>query len=144
VLTAVVAVLGVGLGALQLTGAGSDEQTLLDLEPVWNEAHVHGDVRVLENLWADDIVIIVPRMEPINKEDALAVLRAGPFKFESYESSSATARIQSDVGIVTGRLTRVRRIGERRIQDKWRFTKVYVRNGASWRVVSFHASDAGE
>ena len=34
-------------------------------------------------------------------------------------------------------------LGGQTIQDNWRFTKVYVRQGGQWRVVAFHASEAG-
>jgi hypothetical protein len=28
------------------------------------------------------------------------------------------------------------------LSDDWQFTKVYIRQGQQWRVVSFHASDS--
>lgn len=41
---------------------------------------------------------------------------------------------------VTGPRARSRMIDGRVAQDAWRFTRIYVRRGAAWRVVALHAS----
>jgi ketosteroid isomerase-like protein len=116
----------------------------LELEDVWNRAHLQGDAAALARLWTDDIVVIVPGMPPFTKTQALSVMRTGRMRFERYETSDVTVRSYAGCVVVTGRLRRSRRMGSRVVDDDWRFTKVYVHGPSGWRVATFHASEAGE
>jgi len=122
-------------------------QTPLDadfarLETVWNTAHRDGDADVLAALWADDLEVIVPKMAPMSKAEALAFARTGRMRFERYETSQIKVRTYGDTAVVTGRLQRTRTLAGKQTTDDWRFTKVYTRENGIWRVVSFHASDS--
>jgi len=141
-LVAVLVVAALSRPTTQAADSGTAE--FLRLEAVWNEAHLHSDAEALDRLWAADLLVIVPKMAPITKPAALAFLRSGRFTFERYATSDTSARIYGDVAVVTGRLERRRQVDDRRLEDDWRFTKVYVRQEGRWRVVLFHASDAGE
>jgi len=121
----------------------ADVVELTRLEGVWNDAHLRGDAAALDRLWADDLVAIVPKMTPLPKQDALGFLRSGRMKFLRYDSSDLAVRVYGDSAVATGRLVRARELGGQTMQDNWRFTKVYVRRAGQWRVVAFHASDAG-
>jgi ketosteroid isomerase-like protein len=83
-------------------------QEITQLEQVWNEAHVRGDVRALDELWADDLIVMVPGMSPMGKSDTLAFARSGRMAFSRYETSDLRIRHFVDVVIVTGKLFRVR------------------------------------
>jgi uncharacterized protein (TIGR02246 family) len=131
-----------GSQAMRATGDAGVAQ-VTRLERVWNDAHLHGDATALDNLWADDFVAILPRMAPLGKQDALALFRSGRMKFLRCESSEVTVRVYGDTAVATGRLLRSREFGDQTLQDNWRFTKVYVRRAGQWRVVAFHASEAG-
>jgi uncharacterized protein (TIGR02246 family) len=112
------------------------------LEEVWNTAHRNADADALAALWADDLEVVVPRMPPMSKADALAFARTARMRFERYETSQIRVRTYGDTAVVTGRLQRTRSLAGKQTTDDWRFTKVYVRHDAMWRVVSFHASDS--
>ena len=114
------------------------------LEEVWNQAHLKGDADTLDRLWSDDIVVVVPRMPPFDKAAALSVFRSGRMKFARYATSDVAVRRYDCSVVVTGRLQRSRTMGERVIDDDWRFTKVYVLGPTGWRLVSFHASEAAQ
>jgi uncharacterized protein (TIGR02246 family) len=122
----------------------ADAATVTQLETTWNEAHRKGDAATLQQLFADDVVVVVPGMRPLSKADSLAVLKSGKMTFERYESSDLTVRVYDDMAIVTGRIQRTRAMvgGGQKMDDDWRFTKVYLRRGGTWRVISFHASNA--
>jgi ketosteroid isomerase-like protein len=113
------------------------------LEEAWNQAHLRGDAAALDRLWTDDIVVVVPKMPPFTKAEALSVFRSGRMRFTRYATSDIVVRKYDACAVVTGRLVRSRSMGERVLDDDWRFTKVYVRGPEGWRVASFHASDAG-
>lgn len=113
------------------------------LESVWNDAHLRGDAAALDRLWADDLVVVVPKMTPLSKPEALEFVRGGRMKFLRYESSELAVRVYGDTAVATGRLRRSRERGGQVVDDDWRFTKVYVRRAEAWRAVAFHASEAG-
>jgi ketosteroid isomerase-like protein len=120
----------------------ADQVELQRLEKVWNQAHLRGDTAVLDDLWADELVVTVPRMQVMNKAQSLAIWRTGRMKFQRYETSDTAFRIFGDAAVVTGRLVRERTFGDKSIHEDWRFTKVYVRRQGKWRVVSWQASES--
>jgi ketosteroid isomerase-like protein len=121
-----------------------DKQELERLEKVWNEAHEHGDADVLQNLWADDLEVDVPKMPAMTKTEVLAFARSGRMKFLRYATSDLNFRLYGDAAVVTGRLQRTRTLNGQELSDDWRFTKVYTRHAQTWQVVSFHASEAAK
>jgi ketosteroid isomerase-like protein len=114
------------------------------LESVWNEAHEKGDASVLEKLWADDLEVTVPRMPVMSKSEVLGFARSGRMKFQRYQTSDLKVRVYGDAAVVSGRLQRTRTLGEKAVNDDWRFTKLYVRREGRWQVVAFHASEAAQ
>jgi uncharacterized protein (TIGR02246 family) len=128
-------------GAISSVAAQDDDtKTIARLESEWNAAHLGGDGAALAQLFADDILVVVPGMRPMGKEDSLSVFKTGRMKFDRYETSDTSTRIYPDSAVVSGRLQRGRKMGDRAVDDDWRFTKVYVRRVGKWQVVSFHAS----
>ncbi len=117
---------------------------LMRLESVWNEAHEKGDASVLEKLWADDLEVTVPRMPVMSKSDVLGFARSGRMKFQRYQTSDLKVRVYGDAAVVSGRLQRTRTLGDKTVNDDWRFTKLYIRREGRWQVVAFHASEAAQ
>lgn len=133
------------LAAEAETKPASDAATqdeLKRLETTWNNAHVAGDAAALDALWADELVVTVPKMPVFNKTQSLAIWRSGKMKFKKYETSDLAIRTFGETAIVTGALVRERSFMGKDIHEDWRFTKVYVRRDGKWRVVAWHASDA--
>jgi ketosteroid isomerase-like protein len=122
------------------TGGEDTVATLTQLEATWNQAHLQLDPAPLSAIFADDISVVVPGMPPMSKEQALGFLRSGRMKFERYETSDIRVRPYGDAAVVTGRLLRSRTVNGQKVDDDWRFTKTYVRQGGTWKVVAFHAS----
>ena len=122
--------------------ADADQAALTRLEAEWNTAHVQGDADALGRIFADDLVVLVPGMRALTRTDSLAMFTGGRMKFDRYESSEPQFRVYGDTAIVTGRIRRTRTMAGKTMDDDWRFTKVYVRRGRTWQVVSFHASNA--
>ena len=125
-------------------GEGRDRAELAELENVWNQAHLRGDAEALDRLWADDLEVAVPQMPVFKKAELMAFVRTGRMRFSRYETSDLHIRPYGSTAVVTGRLQRRRTLGDRELDDDWRFTKIYVRGGDGWRVVAFHASEAAK
>lgn len=119
-----------------------DSEDLSQLERIWNEAHLKGVAEALDRLWADDLVVTVPEMPRLNKTQSLAIWKTGKFKFDRYQTSDLRIQLYGDAAVVTGRLQRTRRMGDRKIDDDWLFTKFYVHARDGWQVAAFHASPA--
>jgi ketosteroid isomerase-like protein len=117
-----------------------DSAELSRLEDVWNEAHVRNDADALARLWSDDLIVQVTNMRVMSKTDSIGMLRSGRMKFKRYQSSNLRIRVYGDAAVVTGQLERTRELDGRNVDDKWRFTKVYVRTAGRWQVVAFHTS----
>jgi uncharacterized protein (TIGR02246 family) len=136
-----IAALLFALVILQGQGSDTDVSALTRLEAEWNTAHLQGDATTLARIFADDLVVIVPGMRPMDKADSLGMFKAGGMKFDRYESSETQYRVYSDTAIVTGRIKRTRTIAGTTREDDWRFTKVFLRRAGNWQVVQFHASN---
>lgn len=135
--------LSVLLAVFALPAVAADDAALAELgqlEKTWNAAHLTGDAAVLEGMCVDAAVITVPGMKVMTKAEAFGALRSGHVKFDRYETSEVAAHVDGSTATVIGRLQRTRRMGDRISVDDWRFTKIYVRKGASWLVMAFHAS----
>jgi hypothetical protein len=132
----------VGTLLQSLAGAPVDDGALARLEADWNAAHLRGDAAVLERLFADELIVLVPGMRALTKEDSLDMFASNRIKFNRYETIETTFRVFGTSAITTGRLLRTRVVAGVSVDDDWRFTKVYVYRAGRWSVVSFHASNA--
>lgn len=121
----------------------ADIKELTRLEQVWNDAHLKGDAAALEKLWAEDLFVTVPDMPVMNKEESLAIWKAGKMKFDIYKTSDLRIKVYGNSAVVTGQLVRIRDAKSTQFEDDWRFTKVYVRRGGKWQVVAWHGSHVG-
>ena len=121
---------------------GADSTVFVQLEGVWNRAHLTGDTTALAALWIDDLVVVVPEMPLMSKAELLGFWRSGRSNITRYETSALRIRIYADVALVVGLLSRERNFNGRIISDRWQFTKVYVRRPGRWQVASYHASPA--
>ncbi len=127
--------------ALPANGSNNDAE-LINLERVWNDAHLRGDVTALDAMWANDFIVIVPGMAPMGKPEALAFVKSGRMPFSRYETSDLRVRTFKGSAIVSGELFRSRTIAGTLHEDDWQFMKVYVRLNGRWMVVAFTASEA--
>lgn len=98
---------------------GTDTQQLKRLEQVWNTAHEHGDADALQQLWADDLEVDVPRMPVMTKTDALNLARSGRMRFLRYVTSDIRIRVYGDAAVASGRLQRTRSMNGKELSDDW-------------------------
>jgi len=129
---------------VSLAGSDATTATLEALESDWNQAHMKGDAASLEALWSDDLTVAVPKMPVMSKSEVLSFVRSGRMHFERYETTDIRVRMYGTAAVVTGRLQRTRTIDGKKLDDDWRFTKVYANQQGRWRVVAFHASEAAQ
>lgn len=129
------------LGLLSVSFQGAEAE-LTKLETQWNNAHLKGDADTLDKLFADELVVTVQGMPLMYKAQSLRITRSGIVKFKKYETTDVKIQVFGDAAVVTGLLARTRIRGEQQSEDKWRFTKTYVKRNGTWQVVAWHGSDA--
>lgn len=115
-------------------------QEIRRLESVWNEAHLHGDLAALDDLWSPDLTVVVPDMSPFSKAELLEMWKSVPVTFSAYTTTELQIRVFGDSAVTTGRLHRTRNFAGREKTEDWFFTKTYARLDGKWRVVAFHSS----
>ncbi|GJQ22148.1 MAG: hypothetical protein HBSIN02_25030 [Bacteroidia bacterium] len=122
---------------------GADSSVVRDLirlEHWWNKAHVEGDTTTLKQIWADELLIVVPQMKPMTKDDGLSFWRSGAFKIEEYETDSVHVHVMdSSHAVVRGILHRVRNMRGKRIEESWRFEKSFILRDRRWQVTRWEA-----
>jgi ketosteroid isomerase-like protein len=126
-------------GAVLRAGTTAREE-LIALEAKWDDAHIYADTTTLFNLWAEDIIVILPEMRPFTKDDLKAFWRSGRSNITRHETSDVTVRGYDNSAVVEGRLTREQSFSGSVTTNEWRFTKIYVKRDGRWKVVSYHAS----
>src|SRR5690349_21810741 len=87
----------------QQASSDADVATLTRLEADWNDAHMRGDAALLDRIFADDLMVVVPGMRVMTKADSLGMFTGGRMKFGRYETSETTFRVYDATAIVTGR-----------------------------------------
>ncbi len=113
-----------------------------DLDPLAADhqfftAMVQGDLAVLDEILADDFVLIeVMKGSEVSKSDLLEVLRSGQLKFQTIEPFDNRVRLYQTAAVVTGRTKMSGRFGETPFSTSSRYTHVYVRQPDRWRMVS--------
>jgi len=122
--------------------ATADVKEINRLEAAWNDAHLAGDAAALDQMFAPDFTIIVPKMPMMNKREVMDMWHSSkPKKFTRYGTMEMKVRVYGDAAVVTGHMYRTWDVGARAFADDWLYTKVYSRNSGKWQVVAFHASD---
>jgi hypothetical protein len=97
---------------------------------------VQADVEALEQILADDFMLIDLMGRTTSKEPFLAVMKSGQLRFEVLEASEVMVRIYDGAAVLVGRTRMTARQGDASFFGKSRFTHVYVKQGSQWRMVA--------
>jgi ketosteroid isomerase-like protein len=111
------------------------------LEEVWRDAVLKSNTAAMEGLLADDYMAITANGTLQTKEQALANLRAGRFRFITLDISDRKVRFYGTTALVTSLAEIHATTPEGEISGSYRYTRVYVRDEkGEWKIVSFEAS----
>jgi ketosteroid isomerase-like protein len=111
------------------------------LEEVWRNAELKGDMAAMNSLLADDYMAITPNGTLQSKEQTLANLRSGTTHFTAIGISDRKVRFYGTTALVTSRADVSGASANGDFSGSYRYTRVYVRNPqGKWKIVSFEAS----
>jgi ketosteroid isomerase-like protein len=118
-----------------------NRQEIFQLEDLWRNAILSGNVTALGALLADDCISITPSGTLHSKEDTLAGLRAGQIHLTVLELSDRKVRFYGAMAVVTSRADVQGMNSEGNLASSYRYTHVYARDPhGSWKIVNIEAS----
>jgi len=103
---------------------------------------LNNDVRLLESLWADELVVTNPLNKFVDKQDVLRLIQSGTLAFASYERQIDYVHVFRDFAVVAGRETVVwaGKMPNAGRPSLLRFTGVWTRRNGHWQQVARHAN----
>ncbi len=144
----VLAFLGLTSAARNLEQAGKKEggeranveKEIMDMEQKLRDANLKNDVSYIEQALAEDFVGVGSEGNVYGKAGGIRVRKSGKLKFESIEQSGQKVRVYGNTAIVTGTSNVNLSFMARHHPGTYRYTRVYVRMGESWKVVNFQVT----
>jgi ketosteroid isomerase-like protein len=108
----------------------------------YDEAQVKGDKAALEDLVADDYVLVNSRGQRQSKADLIRDYTKPGFKLEPFVIEEPVEIVWSD-GAVMGGVARIRGVDDGEAYDiRLRFSDIWAKRNGKWRVIYTHASRA--
>lgn len=129
--------LGLGL-AFAAAGKpdGNDYDDILAVERRWSAALVARDLAVLEEILADDFVMVWIDGSKISKADVLAGTAARKARVDPFTTEDMEIRVYGSAAVVTGRATLTMTLDGKTETNEFSYTDVYARSATGWRAVS--------
>jgi ketosteroid isomerase-like protein len=123
--------------AVSNTGYGlTDQQQLVYMEQDWNDASLRHDADWTERNYASFASDINSRTGGIeNKNEAVASARTDKIMYDALDLSEVTARVEGDVGVVTGvNHVRGKDAQGKAFDRRTRFTDTFIKRDGRWQV----------
>jgi hypothetical protein len=125
--------------------AGSDKSIPKDLAArvhAYDQAQVKGDRAALEDLLADDYVLVNSRGQRETKAELIHDYTKPGFKLEPFVVEDPVELVWAN-GAVMGGVARIRGVDDGQAYDvRLRFSDIWAKRDGKWRVIYTHASRA--
>jgi ketosteroid isomerase-like protein len=106
----------------------------------YDEAQVKGDEAALNDLLADDFVLVNSRGQRQTKAQLIADYTKPGFRLEPFVVEEAVELVWSDGAVMAG-VARIRGVDDGQAYDlRLRFSDIWAKRDGKWRVVYVHAS----
>lgn len=116
-------------------------QEILRLNESWADAISHGDMKTLDALFADEMVVTSGSGMLRDKAGELNDLRPSPDSTPSpFKTDDVRVRAYKDSAVLTGRAKWKFTYQGREIDNQIRYTHVYIKQRGAWRIVAQHVS----
>lgn len=141
------AVIGACVAGTANAQGSEDEAAVRRLEDQERSAVLSGDVAALTLIWSEQMMVNSPLGRvSANRGETFRLMQAGVIRYKVFERDIENIRVNADLAVVMGSETVVPDgtapgAGQR---IKRRFTDVWQRNGAGWRMVARHANNITE
>ena len=119
----------------------SVEDTLIKLEHDWGNALLKADVAAWNRCLGNDWVLTYSDGTLVTKPMALADLKEGALRIESFRLDDVKVRVYGNAAVVTGQITEKSKFRDKDTSGVRRFTDVFVKRDGRWQAVASHESD---
>jgi uncharacterized protein (TIGR02246 family) len=137
--TIFVLVLALSVPSLAADKKGKVEDQIKKMEHDRAQAAMKADAETLGSSMTDDYMMITPSGTVEDKTTVLNSFKSGDRKIESVEldDSDMKVRVYGNTAVVTGSSTvKATNKGED-MSGKYRYTRVYVKQGGKWKTAAF-------
>ena len=121
--------------ALSASSQGNDAKLIATLDTIYQAAVQAHDVDTMDQILADDFVLVTGNGKVFTKNDLLNEARAKDVIYEHQEDTNQTVRIWGDTAVVTARLWAQGSDKGEPFDYKLWFSDTYVRTPSGWRYV---------
>ena len=118
----------------------SVEQIIRRLDHERIQAQIGADAVALNRIYADDFIGIGPSGTVRTKPQVIADFTSGELKFQSITTDDVQLRVYVNTVVETGRSTMIGQDKGKAVPRDNRFTRVWIKQGARWRLVANHYS----
>jgi hypothetical protein len=115
-------------------GVKSVEDTLIQVERDWGNALLKVDVAAESRFLGDDWVLTYSDGSLVTKPMALADLKEGALRIESFRLDDLKVRVYGDTAVVTGQITEKSKFQDKDTSGVRRFTGVFVQRDGAGRL----------
>jgi ketosteroid isomerase-like protein len=127
--------------ALSASAAAADDRAAVAaLDTKYQAAVKNNDAAVMDQILADDFILVAGNGKTFKKADLLEEARTADNRYEHQEDSQQTVRVWSDTAVATALLWVKGRNKDQSFDYKLWFSDVYVRTPAGWRYAFGQAS----
>jgi ketosteroid isomerase-like protein len=126
-----------------MTTTETTDAQIRDLGRRWADAEQRGDVAVLDELSADEFVMVGPAGFMLDKPQWLHRYRSGDLVTESLDWDELAIREFGDTAVVIGRHTQRAAYRDNPADGSFRSTHIAVRRDGRWRLAGIHMSPIG-
>lgn len=123
------------------TSVKSVEDAVIQIEHDWGDALLKADVAAWSRCLGDDWVLTTSNGTLVTKPMALADLKEGALRIDSFRLDDVKVRVYGDVAVVTGQITEKSKFRDKDTSGVRRFTDVFVKRDGRWQAVASHESD---
>jgi ketosteroid isomerase-like protein len=119
---------------------GSVEETIKKLDNERVQAQIHADAAALDRIYAADFIGVGPSGTVRTKPQVISDFTSGNLKFQSITTDEVRVRVYENTAVETGLSTMVGQDKGKAVPRDTRFTRVWVKQQGSWRLVANHYS----
>jgi ketosteroid isomerase-like protein len=118
----------------------SVEETIKKLDNERIQAQIHADATALDRIYAADFIGVGPSGTVRTKPQVISDFTSGDLKFQSITTDEVQVRVYENTAVETGLSMMVGQDKGKAVPRDTRFTRVWVKQQGSWRLVANHYS----
>ena len=118
----------------------SVEQAIKQLDNERIHAQIGADAVALDRIYADDFIGVGPSGTVRTKAQVISDFTSGDLKFQSIVTDEVQVRVYENTAVETGLSTMSGQDKGKAVPRDTRFTRVWVKQDARWRLVANHYS----